>query len=422
MSTLLASKKNIFLRNTLFNYIGMVWMGGGIILVIPIYIKMLSPEGWGIVSACLSIQAMLLILDAGCSQIMPRDIAKSTNPEKTFASYFWIYMSIALLGILLLLSSAKWLSHNWFNAGSSSEELELCIRILAVQFFFQFSNNINIGYWNGKQRQFNTNLSQVTFFTCKHTAALLLLLFTPKPVMYISAYSAITLIEFIFNFFWIVKYDVNVATLFNSKLVKNIKKILKDNYIFSFGVIFGVFVSQLDKILLSHSLDTRLYGVYIIVAQLGLSFLQLQYPLMKALLPALSNLGSESMLKIISLKKMVLIIMLLIIPIIIAMIFSSKILSIWTHNDYIVKHGAMTLSLICFSVLINIPYTFIYTNLVRMQAGKVILCSNIISALAMFALFKLVNVESTIVIGGMMWIMYASISFLIGGTFVLLRK
>ena len=59
-------------------------------------------------------------------------------------------------------------------------------------------------------------------------------------------------------------------------------------------MIVGVFVSQLDKILLSHYVETQLYGVYVIVAQLGLSFLQLQYPLMKSLLPALSSQGEKS--------------------------------------------------------------------------------------------------------------------------------
>lgn len=418
----LTAEKNIFLRNTLFNYVGMAWMGGGIILLIPLYIKMLSPQGWGIVSACLSVQAMLLILDAGCSQIMPRDIAKSSKPENTFAAYFWIYFGVAFAGTIFLINAAGWLAHSWFNAGSGSTELELCMQLLGVQFFFQFANNINVGYWNGTQKQFNTNISQVVFFTCKHTAALFFLLFMPKPVVYITAYSTITMLEFIFNFTWITKHDVKVKTLFNSILLKKITKILKDNYIFSLGVIFGVFVSQLDKVLLSHSLDTQLYGVYVIVAQLGLSFLQLQYPLMKALLPALSKSGDGSIFNIISFKKIILILILLMVPITITIMFSSNILSIWTHNDYIVEHGAVTLALICISVLMNIPYTFIYTNLVRMKAGKIILFSNIISAIFMFATFKAMSTDNSIVVGGIMWIMYAGISFVIGGLFVLLRK
>ncbi|CAC9258506.1 Uncharacterised protein [Citrobacter werkmanii] len=94
MLKFLTDKKNIFLRNTLFNYAGMAWMGRNNIAH-PLIYKMLSPGGMGIVSACLSVQAMLLILDAGCSQIMPRDIAKSSKPENTFAAYFG-YTSVLL--------------------------------------------------------------------------------------------------------------------------------------------------------------------------------------------------------------------------------------------------------------------------------------------------------------------------------------
>ncbi|HCS7597751.1 TPA: O90/O127 family O-antigen flippase, partial [Escherichia coli] len=77
--------------------------------------------------------------------------------------------------------------------------------------------------------------------------------------------------------------------------------------------------------------------------------------------------------------------------------------------------------LICLSVLINIPYTFIYTNLVRLNAGGIILFSNIISALSMFILFHFMKGNNSISIGGMMWIAYASISFSIGGIFLLMR-
>lgn len=421
MSIISSFKNNIFLRNTMFNYIGMIWMGGGIIVLIPFYIKLLGPHGWGIVSACLSIQAMLLILDAGCSQIMPRDIAKTNTPENIFFAYFWIYIAVAFVGAVFLTSSAGWLAFRWFNAGHSSRELEFCIRLLAIQFLFQFANNLNIGFWNGAQKQFNTNLSQVCFFSCKHCVALISLMVNPEPIVYIVSFAVVTCIEFIFNFLWITRNNIDLKGLIDNNILIQLIDLVKENYIFSFGVIVGVFVSQLDKILLSHYVETQLYGVYVIVAQLGLSFLQLQYPLMKSLLPALSSQGEKSIFNVLSLKKMIIMLLVLAFPIGLTIIFSSDILYLWTRNHYIANHGGGALALICLSVLINIPYTFIYTNLVRLNAGGIILFSNIISALSMFILFHFMKGNNSISIGGMMWIAYASISFSIGGIFLLMR-
>ncbi|EFI0591430.1 O90/O127 family O-antigen flippase, partial [Escherichia coli] len=137
--------------------------------------------------------------------------------------------------------------------------------------------------------QFNTNLSQVCFFSCKHCVALISLMVNPEPIVYIVSFAVVTCIEFIFNFLWITRNNIDLKGLIDNNILIQLIDLVKENYIFSFGVIVGVFVSQLDKILLSHYVETQLYGVYVIVAQLGLSFLQLQYPLMKSLLPALSS-------------------------------------------------------------------------------------------------------------------------------------
>ncbi|CAC9191087.1 Uncharacterised protein [Citrobacter werkmanii] len=111
----------------------------------------------GIVSACLSVQAMLLILDAGCSQIMPRDIAKSSKPENTFAAYFWIYFSVAFAGTIFLINAAGWLAHSWFNAGVEVQNLSFACNCSV----YNFSFSLPITSMLGTGMEHRSNLTQI---------------------------------------------------------------------------------------------------------------------------------------------------------------------------------------------------------------------------------------------------------------------
>lgn len=48
------------------------------------YLKLLGKEQWGMVAACLSLQGILLLLDAGMSQVMPRDFAQKNRILKRY--------------------------------------------------------------------------------------------------------------------------------------------------------------------------------------------------------------------------------------------------------------------------------------------------------------------------------------------------
>ncbi|HFU0690753.1 TPA: O90/O127 family O-antigen flippase [Morganella morganii] len=391
-------------------------MGFGILLLYPIYIKILGEEQWGLVSACISIQAMLMILDVGFSQIMPRDIAQAhckLDINNIYQSYFLYYLTISAFGGCLIFIFSNWLSENWFNAPNYISELKVIIKIASLQFIFQFLNNVNSGFWNGIQNQKTTNISQVSFFTLKHISSLLLLMIYPSAITYIICFTSITIIEFFTNFTYIkIKNKLKVAL--NSTVALETWDIVKNNSSFSLGVILGVCVSQLDKILFSQQLSIKEYGIYVVVAQLGLAFLQLQYPVMKAIIPAVSARGKDSLFNIISPKYIILLAIFTLSPALFTSIYSYEILLLWTKNEYIAHIGHLALSLICLSVVLNLPYGFIYANLLRKRKGFVILIANLTSILIMLFYYFFYSNKEDLMTGGVLWLIYAFTSLIIG--------
>lgn len=408
--------KNKLVLNTVSNYIGVIWMGFGILLLYPIYIKILGEEQWGLVSACISIQAMLMILDVGFSQIMPRDIAQAHSKldvNNIYQSYFLYYFTISILGGSLIFIFSNWLSENWFNAESYISELKMIIKIASLQFIFQFLNSVNSGFWNGIQNQKITNISQVSFFTLKHISSLLLLMIYPSAIIYIICFTSITIIEFFTNFTYI-KIKNKLKVTLNRVIALETWNIVKNNSSFSLGVILGVCVSQLDKILFSQQLSIKEYGIYVVVAQLGLAFLQLQYPVMKAIIPAVSARGKDSLFNIISPKYIMLLAIFTLSPALFTSIYSYEILLLWTGNEYIAHIGHLALSLICLSVILNLPYGFIYANLLRKRKGFVILIVNFTSILIMLSYYFCYSNKENLMTGGVLWLIYAFTSLIIG--------
>lgn len=408
--------KNKLVLNTVSNYIGVIWMGFGILLLYQIYIKILGEEQWGLVSACISIQAMLMILDVGFSQIMPRDIAQAHSKldvNNIYQSYFLYYFTISILGGSLIFIFSNWLSENWFNAESYISELKMIIKIASLQFIFQFLNSVNSGFWNGIQNQKITNISQVSFFTLKHISSLLLLMIYPSAIIYIICFTSITIIEFFTNFTYI-KIKNKLKVTLNRVIALETWNIVKNNSSFSLGVILGVCVSQLDKILFSQQLSIKEYGIYVVVAQLGLAFLQLQYPVMKAIIPAVSARGKDSLFNIISPKYIMLLAIFTLSPALFTSIYSYEILLLWTGNEYIAHIGHLALSLICLSVILNLPYGFIYANLLRKRKGFVILIVNFTSILIMLSYYFCYSNKENLMTGGVLWLIYAFTSLIIG--------
>ena len=64
----LYSKKII--RNILTNYSALIINGMISLLIMPFYILQLGPSEWGLLSFCITIQGLLLLVDAGISQIL----------------------------------------------------------------------------------------------------------------------------------------------------------------------------------------------------------------------------------------------------------------------------------------------------------------------------------------------------------------
>jgi len=410
-------------RNAVSSFLSFGWLSLLSILTIPVYIRLLGVEEWGLVAACASLQILSNFIDAGFSQIVPRWAAGAAHDREKLQSYVKIfrkfYLALGLVLFLLMQASARNLAEDWFQIPiNRSDELELAIRIVSFQFLFQFLNNLHISIWHGLQYQIQANVRVSVFGTLKHAVTLVVLLLCLKLAwMYALAFAAVAFVEFLVN-------AISVNRMLGKECPGTASEkidwlvMLREVSMLSAGIFVGLVASQLDRIILSRSVDVTLFGIYTVVATLAFAFLQLQTPFTRAYFPLIvadiHSIGRVTNQHIRRLLGGTLITSTL--PALLACIFARHILVIWLHDEKMVEFGTAPLRLLLLAVSVNSIYGCIYQVIIAAGEARRVLQFNLVSIVAAILVAVCFHESSGLLLGGFIWLSITVIQLILGAT------
>lgn len=398
-------------RNAASSFLALAWLSMLSILTIPIYIRLLGVSEWGLVAACASLQILSNFIDAGFSQIVPRWAAQEAQHPARLRQHvalfkrLYIGLGLAMFGVLQ--ASAAYLAHQWFQVPAErADTLELAIRIISFQFLFQFINNLHIGVWHGLQRQVLANARACGFGTLKHATALLALMAgTQEAWVYALAFASVACIEVCANALSMHRMLGNEASSAPDGKVA-LAPLLKEVSVLSGGILVGLLVSQLDRIILSRTVDVESFGVYTVVATLALAFLQLQAPVTRAFFPLIVwDIQHHGRVSAVHMKKMLLgTLLCCTLPALITSAFAPQILTLWLHDAAVVTMGTTPLRLLLLAIALNSLYGCIYQVFIAKGLSHIVLKINLISLAGAAFLTSLLGSSHGIVLGGIIWI------------------
>lgn len=145
--------------------IGRVWTSAIGLLLIPIYIRMLGMEAWGLLGIFIAIQNVLPILDLGLSATLNRELAqlsaqensgqKTVNLVRTLETIYWCMSGFIAL---TLLSGSYFLAHRWVHGQHLQPALiQQAVMIMAFRIALQFPFSLYQGGLMGLQQQVALN-------------------------------------------------------------------------------------------------------------------------------------------------------------------------------------------------------------------------------------------------------------------------
>ena len=381
---------SIVKENVIANFAGKASTVVLSLIFIPVYIKLMGIEAYGIIGLFLSLTALLSILDMGLSSTLSRELARLSisrdNDQEArdlLRTLEVVYWSIGICLGLGLIALAPVIVRFWINpAGISPKTIEQVLKIMGLVVAIQWPASLYSGGLMGLQRQVLLNGIKVGIATIQHAGAVLLLLFISPSVVLFFAWQIVAGIANILCLslsLWKSLPSTSQKAIFKRYLINK-------NWKFAAGMtgisIAVTILTQLDKIILSKLLSLTLFGYYTLAFTIANNISQLVGPFSSALFPKFSQMIITSKDDEISslYHKACQLVSIIVLPVAsILILFSKDIISLWLSNADVVENTHLLLSLLIIGSTINALLTIPYTLQLAYGWTRLVFYQNVIS-------------------------------------------
>lgn len=342
-------------RNALANYAGTFCQALLGFVFIPLYIKYLGIENYGLIGFSVSLSALFRLADLGLSATLNRELARySAMPDsaeqmrsllKMLQAVYW---AISLLFGLVIFLCAPLIVRYWINSGSlNAVHVENAVMLMGLTIAFQAPMSLYLGGIFGLQRHVLVNGINIVYAALRHGGVVVALAFIAPTLNVFFMYQlVIALIGAVFSGFllWRLLPRSGVASRFKIHQLKSIWRFAAG---MSINSVLWLILSQLDKIILIKVLPLRIFGYYALASTAAVAVTYLGSPLFNTFLPRYTQLyaaGNHELLRSTYRRSCRLNAVITIPAIALLAIFSSEALLLWTGNPDVAHHASLLLS------------------------------------------------------------------------------
>lgn len=260
------------------------------LVLAPIYLRLLGRADWGVLSSCLTVQAMLFAADQFLAAPLQRDSARVVDDAGRRAVFVAHVRRYAGVGMTLWATAEVltfWPAWPTLLAGTPLAEADavVALRLALIQFALQFINAAVLGYWYGQQRHPAANRRQAIFLGAKHALALGVLLVGVRSVLaWIAVFAAVGVFELASNVI-AVRRELGQAGGGSTAATTTASPA---SPVYLVATALAVLSGLVDRPWLMVHLDAASYGSYFLGSSLCLSLLSLQPPIQRVFLPRMS--------------------------------------------------------------------------------------------------------------------------------------
>ena len=287
-------------KNIIANFLGRVWSVISVYLFIPLYLKFLGIEAYGLVGFYSTLLGVLAFADMGFTATLNREMARLSvrkdsagEMKNLLRTYESTYLCISSVLAILIWALAPLIAEHWLRSKVlQPHEIATAIRLMGVAIAFQLPSGLYFGGLMGLQRQFRANFLQISWGVFRGVGAVLVLwLFSPT----IFAFALWQLISNVIYCFFVRLSLWQALSLGPSPSHPHFKlQVFRNTWRYAAGMagmsVVSTLLIQTDKLAISKMLPLEMLGYYTIAWVLASAPLTLASPIASAVFPRLTEL------------------------------------------------------------------------------------------------------------------------------------
>jgi O-antigen/teichoic acid export membrane protein len=396
-------------RNFSIGFLSSIWSALLGLAVVPLYLKYLGIEAYGLIGFFATMQAVLSLMDMGLSPTINREVARCSVAGKmrearsllhTLAIVYWIMAGVIALCFVAL---APFIADNWLQARQlSNETVTQAVALIGLVVACRWPVGLYMGALMGMQKIALTSAIGAVVGTISSLGAIAVLAFISPTIKAFFIWQACVGIGYAISMRWITWKLMGPRDDQPHVAFDDLKRIWRFSAGMSGIAITGVILMQLDKILLSRLLSLGDFGLYALAGVVANSLYIMLTPLFNALYPRMSALvasGETEKLEYLYQTGTCLFLSIFFPIAIMVGVFSDDLLRLWTSNQTLSTNLAPVVSLFLIGTALNGIMHFPYALQLAYGETKIPLKINAI-LISIMAPMTIILASSFGVVGG----------------------
>jgi len=290
-------------RNILANYSSQFYVTIIGIVMVPLYIKYMGAEAYGLVGFFAMLLAWFNLLDMGLTPTMARETARFRGGATDALSYRrlvraleGVFLIVAIAGGLSLYAASGYIANDWLMASKlPSSEVESSLELMAIIIALRWMCGLYRGAISGSERVVWLGGYNSAIATLRFVLVLPILMFVgTSPTVFFGFQCCVAVLEFAGLLLYAYHLLPTVPT--GARLPWQwapLKPVLKFSLTIAFTSSVWVLVTQTDKLVLSKILPLAEYGYFTLAVLVASGIMIISGPISAALLPRMSKMEAE---------------------------------------------------------------------------------------------------------------------------------
>ena len=290
-------------KNILANYASQIYVTLIGIIMVPLYIKYMGAEAYGLVGFFAMLQAWFMLLDMGLTPTMARQTARFRGGATDALSYRrlvraleGVFLIVALVGGTAMFAASRYIAQDWLQASHLPiVVVQTALQLMAIIIALRWMCGLYRGAISGSERLVWLGGFNSITATLRFVGVLPVLMFVGvTPTLFFGFQLVIAVLEF--AGLLIYSYHLLPDIPHGQRLPwdwKPLKPVLKFSLTIAFTSSVWVIVTQTDKLVLSKILPLAEYGYFTLAVLVASGIMIISGPVSAAIMPRMSKMEAE---------------------------------------------------------------------------------------------------------------------------------